>query len=200
VVEKETKAIAELKQGAELEIKEAKEKAQKEAERITREAMGGRGKKGDEESARVIAEARQKAEQISQEADERAKKELKGREAVAKPAVEEEAAVVAPAAEVEAGAAPEEAGGAELYLGRVELEIIAPIDFGQMMKLQAQLRGVTNLRLVSAGGSAAGNTTVVVSIDKPLPLINILRKMPPVKGVVKKEKNIQVALEASQGT
>ena len=69
-----------------------------------------------------------------------------------------------------------------------------------MMKLEAQLYEVPNLRLVSVGGSAAGDTKIVVIIDKPLPLVSILREMPPVKSVGKKGENIQVALAARPST
>ncbi|MFC1892488.1 hypothetical protein ACFLYR_00390 [Chloroflexota bacterium] len=110
--------------------------------------------------------------------------------------------LVAPPVEMplipDAGIMPVEAVGDELYQGRVELEIAAPIDFVQMVKLQAHLYEVPDLGLVSVGGSATGETAIVVVADKPLPLLSILKQMPLIKGVVKKENNIQVALEARQ--
>ncbi len=98
----------------------------------------------------------------------------------------------------EASVTPVEAGDDELYQGRVELEIAAPIDFVQMVKLQAHLYEVPELGLVSVGGSADGDTAIVLVADKPLPLLSILKQMPLIKNVAKKQKNIRVALEARQ--
>ena len=95
----------------------------------------------------------------------------------------------------EASLAPAEAGGDELYQGRVELEITAPIvDFAQMLKLQTHLREVPDLQLLSVGGSTDGGTRIVVVVDKPLRLASILSEMPLAKYVVKREKNIQVVI------
>ena len=65
----------------------------------------------------------------------------------------------------------------------------------QPLKLQKQLRAISNVRVASTGGSAAGNTTVVVIIEEPLPLISILGEMPQVEAAVSKGSSIQVMLE-----
>ncbi len=98
----------------------------------------------------------------------------------------------------EASITPADAGDNELYQGRVELEVTAPTDFVQMWKLRAYLSMVPSIRVASVGGSASGGTTIVVILDKPLPLVSILNEIPLAKGVVKKEKNIRVALELPQ--
>lgn len=98
----------------------------------------------------------------------------------------------------ETSSAPEEVVSDGLYHGRVALEITAPIDFTQMIKLQAYLRAVPDLQLASVGGSAAGDAMIIVIADKPLPLVSILSEMPLAKDVIKKERNIQMALEIPQ--
>ncbi len=70
-----------------------------------------------------------------------------------------------------------------------------PIDFGMMRKLQECLHQVENLRLVLVSGSVEEGTIIIVSVEKPIPLIDILRAMPPVEQVVKKNKTIVVTLK-----
>ena len=89
-----------------------------------------------------------------------------------------------------------ETGGDELYLGRVELLITEPADFAQVLRLQALLREVAGLRLVSAGGSADGDSTIVVHAEERLPLPSILSQVPIINGVVIGEKSIQLVMEA----
>jgi len=45
------------------------------------------------------------------------------------------------------------------------------------------------------GGSLGENIKVVVSAAKPIPLVNILREIPFVEQVVKKDKELQVSLK-----
>ena len=68
----------------------------------------------------------------------------------------------------------------------------------QMMKLQAHLREVPDLQVVSVAGSAAGDTKIIVASTKPLPLVSLLRLMPPVRGAAKKGNNIQVMLKSGK--
>ena len=93
---------------------------------------------------------------------------------------------------------PSEASGDELCQGRVELEITSPISFVQILRLQSYIRKIPELRLVSVGGSAAGDATIVVESDRPLPLVSILSNIPLAKDVVRTDKNIQMALETIQ--
>ena len=90
----------------------------------------------------------------------------------------------------------EEALRAELYEGMVKLVVVPPIDLGQMEKLEKDLRQVEDLRLVLVGGSVDEGSQIVVSAGKPIPLIDILREMPPVEQVVKKGNEIQITLKA----
>ena len=176
---KEAKRAKEkAKKEAELE---AKEKAKKEAEleakeRAKREAEEAKEAKRAEEKARKEAELAAK-ERAKREAEEKAKKEAKRAEEKAKEAVEP-------------------AVGAGLYEGVMELTIVPPIDLGQMENLEKDLRQVENLRLVLVGGSVDEGNKIVVSAEKPIPLLRILGEMPAVEQVVRKGDKIQVTLKA----
>ena len=97
----------------------------------------------------------------------------------------------------QASVVPVEADSDELYHGRVELNINAPADFMQLLRLQALIHEVPDLQFVSVGGSSAGDSTIIVIADKPLPLASILNQMPMTKCVFQKESNIQLALGAT---
>ena len=88
-----------------------------------------------------------------------------------------------------------EAVSAESYRGIVTLTIVSPIDLGQARKLEECLHQVQDLRLVLVGGSVAEGSEIIVSAEKSIPLIDILREMPPVEQVVKKGKKIQIRLK-----
>jgi hypothetical protein len=66
-----------------------------------------------------------------------------------------------------------------------------------MKKLEEALRQVQDLRLLLIGGSLDEGIKIVISAGKPIPLVSILREMPPVEQVVKKGKEIQVSLRAN---
>lgn len=149
-------------------------------------------RKAEEAKAKKEAErqAKEQAGRDAEEAKERAKREAEE----AKRVEEAEAK-----AKKEAGQpAKEQAVSAELYEGMVNLVIASPVDLGQMRRLEEYLCQVQDLRLVVVGGSVDEGTKIVVSAEKPIPLIDIIRKMPPIEQVVKKGKEIQVMLKARQ--
>ena len=80
----------------------------------------------------------------------------------------------------------------------MKLAIASPVDYEQMRKLEEYLRQVENLRLVLIGGSIEEGIKIVVSAEKPIPLLNVLREMPPVEQVIKIGKEIQVTLRSKQ--
>jgi len=88
--------------------------------------------------------------------------------------------------------------GPELYQGMVRLTILPPVDSGQVSKLEEHLSQVKDLRLVLVGGSAAEGTEIIVSAENPIPLMDILKEMPPVAQVTKKGKATQITLKAEQ--
>jgi len=84
----------------------------------------------------------------------------------------------------------------KLYEGKVKLEIASPTELAQLMKFEEHLRQVPSLVVVYVGGSDAG-TEIVVSTEKPIPLVRVLKGMPPVKRVVA-EDIIEVTLRSSR--
>jgi hypothetical protein len=80
----------------------------------------------------------------------------------------------------------------------VKLAISSPVDYDELRELSEYLRQVRELRLVLVGGSGEGGTKIIVSAEKPIPLVSVLREMPPVEQVVKKGKEIQVTLKAKR--
>jgi hypothetical protein len=118
-------------------------------------------------------EAKEKGKRDAKKAEDQAKKETKK---VAK--------------EANKGAS------AELHQGTVRLTIAPPVDSDQLRRLEELLYQVEGLKLVLIGGSVDGDTEIVVSAENPLPLLDILSKMPPVAQVVKKGKLVQITLKA----
>ena len=84
----------------------------------------------------------------------------------------------------------------------MKLVIASPVDYEQMRELEEYLGQVQELRLVLVGGSVEEGVEegikIIISAEKPIPLIGVLREMPPVEQVVKKGKEIQVTLKAKR--
>ena len=204
--------LARAAQAAEQESSKILANSKKEAEQIIGEAAGRAEKEANEvrskvqkefgECARVISEARQKLEQAAKVAEEIIGKESEHpSEAVTKLNVAEERAQLGePMIDLETSVAPAEEGGAELYQGRVELEIMSDGRFGEMCRLMEDLRNVPNLGLISLGTPVNGKAMATVGIAKPLPLTSILREMAPVESVVGQGHNIQVGLVTRRAT
>ena len=171
--EKKAKKEAEqaAKERARIEAEEAKEKAKREAEEAKRAEEAEKKAKREAEQAakeRARIEAEEAKERTRREAEERAKREA------------------------------EKKVSAELYEGMVKLVIASPVDYEQMRKWEEYLHQVQNLHLVLVGSSVEEGTKVVISAEKPIPLISILREMPLVEQVVKLGKEIQVTLKAKR--
>ena len=174
----------------------AQEEAKRKAEE-TRQAKEVQEQVKKEAKLAVEEEAKRKAEETGQakEAQEQAKKEA---ELAAQEEAKRKAEEAGQAKEVQEQAKKEakEVGGAELYEGEVKLTIVSPVDLDQMRKLQEYLRQVQDLHLVLVSGSVDEGTAIVVSAAKPIPLIDILKEMPPVEQVVKEGTKIQIMLKA----
>jgi F0F1-type ATP synthase membrane subunit b/b' len=81
------------------------------------------------------------------------------------------------------------------YKGRLELQVLQPVNPSQMALLEKLLREVPNSRLVGKGGSTGEISWTEIEISEPLPLISILKRMPPVEEVVAYGNNIIIALK-----
>ena len=120
----------------------------------------------------------------AKKAEAQAKKEAKKAEAQAK----EEAK--------QAARGKDKGSAARTYKGMIRLTIMPPVDSGQLKILEEHLSQVQDLRLVVVGGSVESGTEIVISAENPIPLLDILREMPPVAQVITKGKTAQITLKA----
>ena len=67
-----------------------------------------------------------------------------------------------------------------------------------MRELEGYLYQLQNLRLVLVEGSVEKGAKIVVSVEKPISLVSVLREIPFTEQVVRKDKEIQVTLNAEQ--
>ena len=170
VKEREKREAEEAKERVKREAEEAKKAQQEAREREKREAEEAkeRVKREAEEAKKAQEDAREREKREAEEAKDRAKKEVEG------------------------------VAGARLYEGRIRLSIMSPVDFRRLRKLEECLREVPDLRLAMVGGSVDEGTTIVVFTEKPLPLVKLLKEMPPVEQVIEEDKRIQVKLRAEE--
>ena len=81
------------------------------------------------------------------------------------------------------------------YEGRLEIGILAPIDANQNQVFEELLAEVSDLQLVGRGGSSDGSNWLEIELNKPMPLVSMLKQMPPVIKVAAHGNNILVALK-----
>ncbi len=68
-----------------------------------------------------------------------------------------------------------------LYNGEVELAIAIPVELRMISKLYNYLQTIPDMKLLRTTGSWDRGTTITVVTDKPIPLINIISKIPDVE-------------------
>ncbi len=81
------------------------------------------------------------------------------------------------------------------YKGRLELTILAPIDAKQKKDFEKLLTEIADLHLMGDGGSSDGSNWLEVELNQPIPLVSMIKQMPPVKNVTSHGNNIVVALK-----
>jgi len=190
--------------------KESKEKlAKKEAQRAARE----KAKKEAEEAKKAKESkeklAKKKAERV---AKEKAKKEA---ERVAKEKAKREAEEARKARETEEKLAKKEAEqedtkkawkdnepvtvfddtGPEVYEGEVQLAVESPAGFKQIRQFKESLKKVKDLKIVMDSWSEKEGTIIDISLQKPMALSRILRKIPAVEQVDETGNNVLVVLK-----
>ena len=172
-----------------------KEKAQREAEAAVKT-------KQEEEKARREAEKTEK--HAAKEAEEQTKREAIEAEKQA----EEQARRKTIAAAREALKAEKQAeekaqrdvieAGAEIYEGQFKLVLQSlSLDVKQIRRFEGYLKQIENLKIVLSGGSQEEGIIIVVSIQKPINLTNIIGEIPVVEKVQKIDKNIIVTLKTA---
>ncbi len=83
----------------------------------------------------------------------------------------------------------------KLYEGEVELLILPPVDSKNLKKLEDGLRITKGLKILLTGGTADGGIQIVVSVVKPMPILNTLREMPQVGEAIDKDDTIHISLK-----
>ena len=83
------------------------------------------------------------------------------------------------------------------YEGKLELTILAPIDVKQKKDFEKLLTEVPDLHLMGDGGSSDGSNWLEIELNQSIPLVSMLKQMPPVKKVASHGNNIIVALKPS---
>jgi len=83
------------------------------------------------------------------------------------------------------------------YEGKLELTILAPIDVKQKKGFEKLLTEVPDLHLMGDGGSSDGSNWLEIELNQSIPLVSMLKQMPPVKKVASHGNNIIVALKPS---
>ncbi len=72
-------------------------------------------------------------------------------------------------------------GSQTLYAGEVELAIGVPVVLVAVSKLYNHLQTIPEIRILRTTGSWDRGTTITVVLDKPIPLISIISKIPGVE-------------------
>lgn len=68
-----------------------------------------------------------------------------------------------------------------LYVGDVALIVTPPVDATMVSHLYNQLQSIPEVKIVQSVGSWERGTTIVISLDKPMPLIKVLSEVPGVR-------------------
>ena len=81
-----------------------------------------------------------------------------------------------------------------LYDGEIELTIAPPIDPVAVSKLYNQLQMASEIKILYTRGSWNQGTTITVSLDRPLPLIDIISRTPNIEvtpGLPQQDKSMK---------
>jgi vacuolar-type H+-ATPase subunit H len=83
------------------------------------------------------------------------------------------------------------------YEGKLELTILAPVDIQHEKDFEKLLTEVPDLHIIVNAGASDGSNWLEMELDQPIPLVSMLKQMPPVKKVASYGNNIIVALKPS---
>ncbi len=81
-----------------------------------------------------------------------------------------------------------------LFLGKTKLFITRGANSSQIAGLTRSLCETQGIRVISSGGSSRGRSTVTLSLDRPLPLLKLLKAIPLVKTASKEKTDVEVSL------
>jgi hypothetical protein len=89
-------------------------------------------------------------------------------------------------------------GNGQTHQGRLKIDIAPTVDAGQVAQLVEFLGKTTDVKIIKQGITEDGSGWVEIEADSPLPLVDILRRIPSVKDVVGAKSYVIVALRAKQ--
>jgi hypothetical protein len=75
--------------------------------------------------------------------------------------------------------------------------MLPPVNSAQLKEIQGLISKFPDTHIVLVGGSANSGAEIVISIGKPLRLVDLLREIPSVSKVVKYGKKIGIRLKLS---
>jgi hypothetical protein len=81
----------------------------------------------------------------------------------------------------------------ELFEGKVEMVIPPPINIARFIGITRYLRSTPGIKVVQTAGSWTTGCAIRLSLDRPLPLVGLLKDMPDVDGVKVLEEQDQPA-------
>lgn len=206
-------ALSESRKSAAAEAETILMAARKNAEEIVSQAKN-KVRNQIEESSRLMQEIHQKMQQVISVPEETQKyiytetQPIKAAKTINNPSISPEPAVIKmdnyvpnenclPTADVQNKINTLFSEGEKLtYSGKLKIDIAPPSDSEQIETLEKQLLQNSGLRIIAKGGSEDGSAWVEVHLTSPLPLIEILRKIPSVKDVVGARSYIIVTLNS----
>jgi hypothetical protein len=74
----------------------------------------------------------------------------------------------------------DEATASTTYEGRLELDILPPLAPNQLVEIQRYLRDWPGIGIIELGPKSGGYS-ITISLDKPMPLIDILKQLPDIE-------------------
>ena len=89
-------------------------------------------------------------------------------------------------------------GNEILFLGIARLIIAQGANGSQIARLADSLSKAQDIRVISSGGSSRGRSQVTLSVDRPQPLLKVLRSIPVVSLASKRGNDIEIVLGERQ--
>lgn len=83
----------------------------------------------------------------------------------------------------------------EIYEGDIRLVVPLTVDVEEVRLFRKHLQKVENLKIISVGGSEEEGHIILISLQKPVALIRIIKEMPLIENVNKNGKGIIVTLK-----
>ena len=190
-------AMTEIRRNAEVEAGQVIKEAQTKAKEIVASAKD-KAQYEFEDSARLFSEIKQKLEQVNniytkQSEMSKHQVELEPTEATAEK--KEEDGVTIFETEI-TNQDPILENERNEYQGTLIIKVLPPVDFIKMERLEKHLSQTPQIKITGKGGDDDGTPWLRLEVDKPLPLVKLIKKIPMVKDVFAVENSVHVLLNA----